>query len=95
MKIAIDVFVATMMLWLPAVDTFLTEIVKRIPQIPTSSKTVKYWAFGFAVLITGVWYYFTGDLKVDNVVQLAIHTVLNYGVAVGIYETFKKWIEKI
>lgn len=95
MEPVLDAIVATMIVWLPAMVTFLTELAKRIPQIPTTQKNIKYWAFGFAVVVTIGAYYYTGDLRVENIVQLATHIALNYAAAVGIYETAKNLIKEI
>ena len=87
--------ISVLALWLPFAVTFVTEVAKKIPQVPVTSKNAKFIAFGLSVIGVLVYAYFGGSLKVDNAIILAGEVVATYLVSVGVYETVKKLVNKI
>ena len=79
----------------PVLVTLLTEIAKRIPQIPVSSKNAKWAALGLSVVLVAGLAYDGGTLTKNLAVTNALEVVATYAVAVGLYETFKNLINKI
>ena len=87
--------VQALLLAFPITVAVLTEILKRLPAIPISSKNAKLTAFVISCFVVMIITYDSGQLNPTYTVQIATEIVGVYVMAVGFYETAKNLIKKL